>query len=82
MTAARPARSGLAPIAVACALGLPDQPARSVTNGPGSDQCGPRIIERAMRDARVKVDDVPGVSAAPFAQVARPDMAFRRASHV
>jgi integrase len=30
-----------------------------VTNGPGTDQCGPWIIERAIRDAREKIDGLP-----------------------
>jgi integrase len=30
-----------------------------VTNGPGTDRCGPWIIERAIRDARDKIDGLP-----------------------
>ena len=30
-----------------------------VTNGPGTDQCGPWIIERAIRDTREKIDGLP-----------------------
>jgi integrase len=30
-----------------------------VTNGPGTDQCGPWVIERAIRDAREKIDGLP-----------------------
>lgn len=30
-----------------------------VTNGPGTERCGPWIIERAMRDVREKVDGLP-----------------------
>jgi integrase len=30
-----------------------------VTNGPGTDRCGPWIIERAIRDARNKIDGLP-----------------------
>jgi integrase len=30
-----------------------------VTNAPGTDRCGPWIIERAMRDVREKVDGLP-----------------------
>ncbi len=30
-----------------------------VTNGPGTDRCGPWIIERAIRDARAKMDALP-----------------------
>lgn len=30
-----------------------------VTNGPGTDRCGPWIIERAMRDVKAKVDGLP-----------------------
>jgi hypothetical protein len=30
-----------------------------VTNGPGTDRCGPWIIERAIRDAREKIDGLP-----------------------
>jgi len=31
-----------------------------VTNGPGTDRCGPWIIERAIRDVREKIDGLPG----------------------
>jgi integrase len=30
-----------------------------VTNGPGTDRCGPWIIERAVRDAKPKIDGLP-----------------------
>lgn len=30
-----------------------------ITNGPGTDRCGPWIIERAIRDARDKIDGLP-----------------------
>jgi len=30
-----------------------------VTDGPGTDRCGPWIIEHAIRDAREKIDGVP-----------------------
>jgi integrase len=30
-----------------------------VTNGPGTDRCGPWIIERAMRDVRGSIDGLP-----------------------
>ena len=30
-----------------------------VTNGLGTDRCGPWILERAIRDIRDKVDDLP-----------------------
>jgi integrase len=30
-----------------------------VTNGPGTDRCGPWIIERAIRDVRDKIDGIP-----------------------
>jgi integrase len=30
-----------------------------VTGGPGTDRCGPWIIERAMRDVRDKIDELP-----------------------
>ncbi|MGO9382188.1 MAG: hypothetical protein ACLP4W_08830 [Mycobacterium sp.] len=30
-----------------------------VTNGPGIERCGPWIIERAIRDAREKIDGLP-----------------------
>ena len=30
-----------------------------VTNGPGTDQCGPWIIERAIRDVREKIEGLP-----------------------
>jgi integrase len=30
-----------------------------VTNGPGTERCGPWIIERAIRDAREKIDGLP-----------------------
>jgi integrase len=30
-----------------------------VTNGPGTDRCGPWIIERAIRDAREEIDGLP-----------------------
>ncbi|AFJ35077.1 phage-related integrase [Mycobacterium intracellulare subsp. yongonense 05-1390] len=30
-----------------------------VTNGPGTDRCGPWIIERAIRDVRGGIDDLP-----------------------
>jgi integrase len=30
-----------------------------VTNGPGTDRCGPWVIERAIRDVRDKIDGLP-----------------------
>jgi integrase len=30
-----------------------------VTNGPGTDRCGPWIIERAIREAKAKIDGLP-----------------------
>ncbi|MGB7161663.1 MAG: tyrosine-type recombinase/integrase, partial [Mycobacterium sp.] len=30
-----------------------------VTNGPGTDQCGPWIIERAIRDAKRTIEGLP-----------------------
>ena len=30
-----------------------------VTNGPGTDRCGPWLIERAIREARAKIDGLP-----------------------
>jgi hypothetical protein len=30
-----------------------------VTNGEGTDRCGPWIIERAIRDAREQIDGLP-----------------------
>jgi integrase len=30
-----------------------------VTNGPGTDRCGPWVIERAMRDVREQIDGLP-----------------------
>ena len=33
--------------------------AMMVTNGPGSDKCGPWLIERAVREAKPKIDGLP-----------------------
>ncbi|HWT47651.1 MAG TPA: hypothetical protein VN255_03380 [Mycobacterium sp.] len=30
-----------------------------VTNGPGTDRCGPWIVERAIRDIREEIDGLP-----------------------
>jgi integrase len=37
----------------------PSEMKMMVTNGPGTDQCGPWIIERAIRDVRESIDGLP-----------------------